>query len=452
MPEITLPHNWSPRDYQQPAWDSVPAKYSYGVFVWHRRAGKDSLSMNKICVEAHQRVGVYWHMLPTQKQARKVVWDGIDRYGRRMIDVAFPKKLRKSTNNTEMRIEFKNGSIFQCVGSDNYDNLVGSNPIGIVFSEYSVAKPAAWDYIRPILKENGGWAIFIYTSRGRNHGWDMAVMAAQNPKWYFQTLTVLDTGVLSEEDIQEERDAGMSDTMIEQEYYCSFDALNEAVIFGTQMQTARNEERIDPNVTFAPDLPIHVSCDLGHRDAAAFWFWQPTPDGFQLIDYMEQRGLDAEQWLEQKLRPSGWDVDTLWLPHDARNKTFQSRHTVMEQFLRSKWATHVRMVPKTSIVDRINAGRVILNKCWFNEDLCLDGIRALENWHYLWDEDRKTFSQNPDHDWSSHGADAFTYGAQVLRDYVAPVRAEPKDMIQVPQWKLDELWSTAPKPAGERCT
>ena len=76
-------------------------------------------------------------MLPTVVQGRKVVWNGIDYYGRRIIDQVFPEQIRKRTNNNEMLIETVNGSMWQVTGSDNYNSLVGSNPVGVVFSEWS---------------------------------------------------------------------------------------------------------------------------------------------------------------------------------------------------------------------------------------------------------------------------------------------------------------------------
>jgi hypothetical protein len=137
-------------------------------------------------------------------------------------------------------------------------------------------------------------------------------------------------------------------------------------------------------------------------------------------------------------------------------KTFQSRHSVVSQFLRSNWSEEVKLVPKTSIQDRINAGRKVVRTCHFNEILCLDGIRALENWSYVWDEDRKSFSTVPDHNWASHGADGFTYGCQVMRDYVVPKKPEPTDsagmvMMKIPEYTLNELWQTAPKLESSRC-
>ena len=132
-------------------------------------------------------------MLPTQRQAKKVIWNGLDGEGRRIVDQAFPKELRTRSDATEMLIELKNGSIWQLCGSDNYDSLVGANPVGVVFSEWSLCNPKAWDYIRPILAENGGWALFIYTPRGTNHGKALYSMAIDNDAWMASLLTVEDT-------------------------------------------------------------------------------------------------------------------------------------------------------------------------------------------------------------------------------------------------------------------
>ena len=114
-------------------------KYQRGAVVWHRRAGKDSTALNMTAVDMMTRVGTYWHLFPEQAQARRAIWNGIDRQGRRIIDQVFPEALRKRTSSQEMLIELKNGSIWQMAGSDNYDSLVGSNPIGVVFSEWPLA-------------------------------------------------------------------------------------------------------------------------------------------------------------------------------------------------------------------------------------------------------------------------------------------------------------------------
>ena len=196
--------------HQQALWNRLGDGTKRAVAVWHRRAGKDSVALNWAAKASRERVGLYWHMLPQARQGRKVIWDAIDRDGRRMIDQAFPPDARKGRpSDEEMRIRLKNGSVWQVVGSDNYDALVGSNPVGVVFSEFALAKPSAWDYLRPILAENGGWALFIFTPRGENHAYDLYQLAEQHPDWFAERLTVDDTGILPAATIEEERRSGM---------------------------------------------------------------------------------------------------------------------------------------------------------------------------------------------------------------------------------------------------
>ncbi|MFH1640361.1 MAG: hypothetical protein ABIA66_00185 [Candidatus Omnitrophota bacterium] len=192
--------------------------------VWHRRSGKSKTLLNFTTKKAFERVGTYYHAFPEYGQGRKILWDGIDRDGHKTLDYHIPEPLRKHTNKTELKIELINGSIWQIIGADNYDSLVGPNPIGLILDEWAVSDryPIAWDYFRPILAENGGWAVFPYTPRGRNHGWELYQMAQMNKAWFCQILTVDDTKAISGADIQAERDAGMPEDMIQQEFFCSF--------------------------------------------------------------------------------------------------------------------------------------------------------------------------------------------------------------------------------------
>jgi len=114
-----------------------------------------------------------------------------------------PKELKLSEHDQEMKIKLKNGSIMQIIGTDKYDAIRGTNPIGCVFSEYAYQNPQVWDVIRPILKINGGWAAFNTTPNGENHSHDLGKMASMNPEWFYEVLTVEDTGIVTEKDIEE---------------------------------------------------------------------------------------------------------------------------------------------------------------------------------------------------------------------------------------------------------
>jgi hypothetical protein len=174
MVEINIPYNWKPRSYQRKLWNYLASGGKRAVALWHRRAGKDDVCLHWAAVSVMEKPATYWHMLPEAAQARKAIWEAVNPHtGIRRIDEAFPHEIRETTREQEMMIKFKNGATWQVVGSDNYNSLIGSPPYGVIYSEWSVGDPSSWAYLRPILAENGGWAMFIYTARGKNHGYSM---------------------------------------------------------------------------------------------------------------------------------------------------------------------------------------------------------------------------------------------------------------------------------------
>ena len=428
------------RPYQKPVVRYFDQGGKRASLIWHRRSGKDRTMLNVICRQAMKRVGLYWHALPTHKQARKVVWDNLTKDGVRLMDATFPAGMRHSTNETEMKITLKNGSVVQLVGADNFDSLIGANPVGIVFSEYAVTHPRAWDLMRPIIVENDGWAAFVTTPRGYNGAFKVHEAMKANPDCYTSLLTIKDTGVMSDEQVQEEIRQGMPEELARQEFYCDFSAANVGAILGRYVEEADKSGRLTLDPVWDMDgAPIVVTSDIGFRDTAAWWFWQVQPGGFALVDYDEDNGMDAEEWIE-RLRQKPWKLDKIYLPHDARAKTFQSRHSVVEQFLSSGIAP-VKIAPAMKTQDKINAARSVLPRCRFDAAACAQGIIALREWSFKYDEERKTFSKEPDHNFASHGADAFCYGAAMLRDYVPErVRVEP-DPVAMKNFNLQKLFA-----------
>lgn len=189
------------------------------LHVWHRRAGKDWFALDLVSELMRTQVGSYWHLLPKHAQAKRAIWNNIDdKTGRKFLDIFFPK--RTVTNSQDMYLEVPEGSSYQLLGSDNFDRVVGANPRGIIFSEWALCNPRALDFFRPIITANKGWMIFISTFRGRNHHWQMYNSLLNNPEWYVTLKTVEDTGLITEQDIEKDRAAGMSERLIAQEYYC----------------------------------------------------------------------------------------------------------------------------------------------------------------------------------------------------------------------------------------
>lgn len=266
---------WPLRPMQQEAYDAFDRGIRrFGLF-WHRRAGKDVFGMSVASNEMRKRIGSYVHFFPKHVHAKRALWRGVDpRKGARFIDIAFGD-IEADRNNQDMLIEAYNGSTWALLGSDNYDsNVIGGNVVGVVFSEWALCNPKAWEYIRPILRENGGWAMFITTFRGRNHAWQMYQKLKDNPNWYIDLRTIRDTceldgsPIISEEDVQADRDEDMPESLIQQEYYCNPEASAEGAIYGKQLERLRGDEKRH-HAAWNPmqpvycvwnlDLPIHAS-------------------------------------------------------------------------------------------------------------------------------------------------------------------------------------------------
>lgn len=219
--QITLPFRYSPRPYQLPLLRALDNGVKRAIIVWNRRSGKDKTCFNYMIKKSLEKVGTYFYFLPTYKQAKRVIWDNIDNDGLKMLE-HIPKELIVSTNATELKIELRNGSIIQLIAADEFKSSgVGTNPIGVVFSEYSISSPEAWKFVAPILAVNGGWAIFNFTPRGMNHAFALLNQYKNNPLWFVEILTNNETQVLQGEALEEERNNNPQE-IFEQEYYCKF--------------------------------------------------------------------------------------------------------------------------------------------------------------------------------------------------------------------------------------
>jgi hypothetical protein len=205
--------------------------FKRGLLVIPRRNGKDLLCWNALIAKAHteKEPHLYYYIAPYYNQVRQIIWEGFTS-DRRFMDY-IPKSLIANKTKVDMRVDLKSGDQIKLMGSDMVDRIVGTNPYGIVFTEYSLHKPAAWDYLSPILAENGGWALFNGTPRGLNHMYHLYKNALKHPEeWYVQYLTRDDTGVPTLEAIESERRSGKPESTIQQEYYCNWAASSEETL------------------------------------------------------------------------------------------------------------------------------------------------------------------------------------------------------------------------------
>ena len=466
MAKISLPHEWKPRDYQFPAWKYLEKGGKHCELVWHRRSGKDDVGLHHTACSAFERVAGYWYMLPEYNQARKAIWDAVNPHtGRKRIDEVFPHEIRKATRSQQMMIEFRNGSHFQVVGSDNPNSLVGSPPAGIVYSEWALSNPASRAYLRPIILENKGWQVFNTTPRGRNHAHRTLEAAKKDSSAFAQVLAASDTGVFTPEQLRHELAAYIADfgedygrAKFEQEYDCSFDAATLGAILARQISLAEREGRVSDDVEFDEHgAKLQISADIGRRDSATWWFWQPQIGGYQVVDYDGGWGIDAEAWVERlqerigKYRLAGGKsaLGTIWLPHDARAKTFSAKRSAVEIFVDAFGSDHVAITPNSAKSDRVNAARVLIPRVKFNATNCARGLDGLRSWCYEYNEEAKTFSSEPLHDWASHDGDGFSYGCLVMQQVAPPKDDKPAvrsiGVGDANTYTMNDAWRDMPK-------
>lgn len=433
MTEIRLPNNWNPRKYQLPAWLYLQNGGTRACLIWHRRSGKDDVALNWAAIAAHQRIGEYWHMLPEASQARKAIWDAVSPHtGKRRVDQAFPMELRSSTRDQEMAIKLKCGSLWRVVGSDNYESLLGSTPVGIVFSEWALADPNAWAFLRPILMENGGWALFITTPRGSNHARKTLDLARSDPLWFQQVLAAKDTGVFTADQLASElreyqHDYGHDEgsALFEQEYNCSFEAALIGSYYGAHLNRASKEGRIG-KVGIDRAIPVHTAWDLGVSDSTGIWFIQRAGREYRVVDYHEAAGVGLDEYariLDEKKTTHRWIYGSHYFPHDMAVRELSSGKSRTDTMRGLGYLPII--VTQHNVMDGINATRRFLDQAWIDEGRCERGLNALRNYRREWDDRLKMFRDNPLHDWASHGADALRTFASGFRDPMEKRKGAP---------------------------
>lgn len=493
MPEIVIPANgWKPRPYQMEAWAAWVRGKKRSLLVWHRRAGKDELSLQKFAVAAMERPANYWHCLPQYTQARKAIWEAVNPHtGKKRIDEVFPHQIRARTDNSSMVVEFKTGAVYRVVGSDNPDTLVGAPPLGIAFSEWALSNPSAWGFLQPILLENGGWADFITTPRGRNHVYGMLKMAKERPEtWYSQVLTVNDTNQVTRKQIAEAKAEYVSlfgeeaaEALIQQEYWCSFEAAILGAYYAREMERMDREGRIGIFPPW-PNCPINTAWDLGvsrGSNTMAVLDWQivPTDTGkseVRILNYDTASGYGIP-WFAQRARdrrrkwlaelrladpeaelPQGID----YVPHDARTpemtssghdgKAKQRIEVMIECGMKPK------IIPNHHVADGISAVRQIFPRVRINEPGCGVFPDALREYQAEWDDDLKKFKDTPLANWAAHPADAKRYLAMAFREILKAAAPEiPRVLVvgdNIPEGfkgvTLEDMWKTSKRSARRR--
>jgi hypothetical protein len=285
MATVQIPHNFhKPTEYQRAY---LASDKPFSILVWHRRARKTRTALNKQVMKIMtQPRGVYYYVLPTYRQAKAVIWDSL-------VKDHVPDEIVDKKNDSELAIYYKNGSIQRFVGAEDPDKHRGTNPIDVVFDEYSEMSERLWTEIfQPVLRENKGTATFVYTPKGKNHSWKLLQLAKQQPdRWYSDVQNVHDTKMFTPDEIEEIKlNTPMS--LYQQEYECSF--LESASSFFRRTR----ENTYEPEDVVEPDHQYQLGIDL-----AKYQDWTViTPFDLHTFKVLPQDRFNQIDWNLQKAR------------------------------------------------------------------------------------------------------------------------------------------------------
>lgn len=415
--------DYEPRDQFKPLHNR---KHRFASIVAHRRAGKTVACVHELNKQATlKRKARFAYVAPFYAQAKDVAWAYIKEAAAPIPGVTF--------NESELRVNYPNGTTLRLYGADNYDRMRGISLDGVVLDEYGDMDPRAWsEVIRPALADKKGWAVFIGTPKGQNAFYEMCERAKDDDDWLFMKLKASETGLLDAEELQAAR-REMTEDQYAQEFECSFEAAIPGAYYAKLMAEAEEDGRIG-RVPFDPAIRVWTAWDLGIGDSTAIWFAQIVGHEIRLIDYYEANGVGLDHYVA-KLREgqrSRYTYAEHWLPHDADHKELSTGKSRIET-LRSL-GLEARVLPIARIEDGINAVRMLLPRVWIDKERCAEGIKALKHYRSEWDEKRKVLRLRPLHDWSSHGADAMRYFAQAYRDnWGKPTRAH-SETLAMPEY------------------
>jgi len=381
-------------------------KERFGCIVAHRRAGKTVASILDL-IDAALRCdkpdGRFAYVAPYYAQAKDVVWAYVKRYTGSIPGA--------SINESELRVDLPSGARVRLYGADNYDRMRGIYLDGVGLDEYADQPPQAWtEVIRPALADRQGWALFIGTPKGKNAFYDVYQRAKASDDWFDLILKASETGLLPQSELDAMK-AQMSANEYNREMECDFDAAIEGAYFADGLNDAKAQDRIG-RVAFDPLMTVRLYVDIGgtgaKADAFAMWPCQFISKEIRTRDYYETVGQPLATHLNW-LRSKGYTPDRaqFWLPHDGA--THDKVHSVSyESALRDAGYT-VTVVPnqgKGAAAARIEAVRRIMPNVWFDEETTQGGRDALQAYHEKRDE-KRGIGLGPEHDWASHGADAF---------------------------------------------
>jgi hypothetical protein len=393
------------------------------LIEWPRRSGKEVITWNLLLQGAITDPGMYIMTYPTNVRARKILWQGaalINGVNTKFLDMIPKQLLAKKPNDADMTIELVNGSIIWIVGCDiDPGKLKGTNPRGIVFCEFAFSDPRVFFNMLPVLRQNGGWLIGQSTFDGMNHFYHLIKSNINDPLWYCKVEsinTLVDESgnpYITDSDIDEDRRGGMTEYLIQQEYYGNVQVNEETKFFAIAINQIYETNRIIPEL-FLQNKNVYSFFDIGVDDSTSITLAQfERKDGKirpVVIGYLESNNRDLRYYVNEiRLFCNRYNLPFAkhFIPHDGKNRNWNdglknTLHYLTEMGERGQFVER----PSSHKI-AIEAIRQALYITKFNKENTEKLIACLAHYEKEFDDKMGKFKDIPTHDWSSHGVKSY---------------------------------------------
>ena len=415
-----------------------------------------SMEMCDSLLKTPKTTGVYISL--DNPMVRDILWDktyldpGTRQYVQ-MLQDNVPAELA-SWRATQMVGQFSNGSRMKLQGY--FQNGRDKNGVGTSFQQYAFTELALFTRedplprLMPILSNEAEQRRLMVAStpRGkrRNPLWQLIQSFDGSPDFKYIIRTIDDLNeqmrragldpVRTEAQLEQDRDAYRkrfgNDRMFEQEYYCSFEEMDAAAVYGEAYSKLLLENRAT-SFNLDSGNPVYVAFDIGssglHSDATSWIAFQWFNGKLFLYDCGEGHGKALPEYVEE-LRMKPWfpKMSMIILPWDAEHHETAINATpadmmrkvfpnvaVLAKSNKAFRLSGARSQDYTEITD-IQQTRMMLYNTLIHNDNCEWLMECMENYKYEFSAKLQEWSDRPVHDKYSHMMDALRYVVQATKE------------------------------------
>lgn len=297
--------------------------------------------------------------------------------------------------------------IFKGMQSYNADNIKSLEAYDIAWvEEAQTLSQHSLDMLRPTIRKEGSELWFSWNPRYKTDPVDIFFRKQRRDNALAISVNWRDNPWFPAVLQKEMNDDYAEDEDKAEHIWGGAYGFSKGSILGKWINKARRDGRVGSVQFDAYGAPLEISSDIGFHDTATWWFWQRKIGGYSVLGHLGASGMDADDWcveIDDYMEKLGIPVSALgkiWLPHDARAKTFQSKHTTVERFITHYEMRRVGVVPMSRKSDQISAARLVIDSAEFDAKECSDGIDGLEAWEFEFNEETQEFSREPLHNWA----------------------------------------------------